>query len=72
MAWYEITYACGHTGREQIYGKVNARQDRADWIGNNKVCKPCWIKGRAEADKKAALERAGLSPVIPAEKEEGK
>ena len=60
MAWYEIDYACGHTGREQIYGKVNQRQNRADWLGNNKVCKPCWIKGRAEADRKAALLRAGL------------
>ena len=61
MAWYEIDYACGHTGREQIYGKVEYRQDRADWLGNNKVCKPCWIKGRAEADRKAALLRAGLT-----------
>ena len=61
MAWYEINYACGHAGREQIYGKVSARQNSADWRGNNKVCKPCWIAGRAEADRKAALERAGLS-----------
>ena len=60
MSWYNIDYACGHEGREQIYGKVSERQNRADWLGNNKVCKPCWIKGRADADKKAALVRAGL------------
>lgn len=60
MAWYEIKYACGHTGREQIVGPVRDRQHRAEWIGNNKVCRSCWIKGRAEQDRKEALRRAGL------------
>ncbi len=74
MSWYSITYACGHTDREQIYGPTRERQNEADWIGNNKVCKPCWIRGRAEVDRKAALERAGLQhgEIMSPLQEEGK
>jgi len=63
MAWYQINYACGHTGREQIYGKVQDRQNKANWLGNNKVCKSCQIKSRAAADKAAVLKRAGLKAI---------
>ncbi len=55
MSWYKISYVCGHEGREQIYGKTSEeRQRMADWRGNNKVCRDCWIAGRAEGDRRAA------------------
>lgn len=44
MAWYEITYKCGHSGREQIYGPTKLRQGRADWIGEHKVCPECYVE----------------------------
>jgi len=60
MSWYNIHYACGHEGHEQIYGPCGDRENKAAWLGNNRVCKPCWIKGRAEADRKQAMIAAGL------------
>lgn len=44
MAWYKIIYKCGHSGREQIYGPTKLRQDRADWIGEHKVCSECYAE----------------------------
>jgi hypothetical protein len=42
MAWYDIDYRCGHSGREQMYGKTSLRQGRADWIGKNHDCPKCY------------------------------
>jgi hypothetical protein len=44
MAWYKISYKCGHSGREQIYGPTKLRQGRADWIGEHKVCSECYAE----------------------------
>jgi len=33
MGWTPISYACGHTGREQMYGKSSGRDQRADYLG---------------------------------------
>ena len=53
MALYEITYKCGHEGREQIYGKTSERQGRADWIGEHKLCPDCYAaeKDRLQAER---------------------
>ena len=57
MAWYYITYSCGHEGREQIYGPTKNRQ----WIADRKaegLCPECYEiqrkKEREEANQKAA------------------
>jgi len=61
MAWETGTYACGHTGREQFYGK---HKDREYAIQKHfeKVCPECWqaecernAKDAAEKNKTAAL-----------------
>lgn len=45
MGWESIEYACGHTGRKQIYGKVSERDRLAKWYGRNK-CEACTAADR--------------------------
>jgi len=51
MATYNINYACGHDGEEQLYSKGTARESYIQWAEGSKICPECW------AEKKAA-ERA--------------
>jgi len=75
MAWYDINYNCGHTGREQIYGKINGREGRATWIGQHKSCPDCYQaqiladrQAKDEAAKKAAEEQ-GLPALVGSDKQ---
>lgn len=58
MAWYDITYSCGHQGREQIIGKLTTR----DWIIKNKsdgLCPDCYkqhIQELRKAENKKSAE----------------
>lgn len=55
MAWYHITYACGHDDRVQIYG-TNAhgeRERKAEWYGTI-LCPECERKARDEENRKHA------------------
>jgi len=58
MAWYNITYACGHEGREQIYGPTKNRQ----WIADRKaegLCPDCYqkeLKRKHEEENAKAAE----------------
>jgi len=60
MAWYEIKYACGHEGREQIYGPMKNRQ----WIADRKaegLCPDCYkaeLERRREEENRKAAEAA--------------
>jgi len=54
MAWFYGTYACGHEGRVQIYGKVRDRQWKAD-REFSKLCPECWEK---ELQKRREQENA--------------
>ena len=55
MAWETGTYACGHEGREQFYGKHKDRE----WAVQKhfeKVCPECW-KAECERKSKEAAEK---------------
>lgn len=55
MAWYYITYSCGHEGREQIYGPGKNRQ----WIADKKaegLCPECYRKSLEEKREKMNRE----------------
>lgn len=49
MAWFDITYSCGHTGREQIYGTNShgERDRKAEWLGS-RPCEACRKRMREE------------------------
>lgn len=61
MAWYPITYRCGHEDRIQIYGPVKDRQWKADRSAD-RLCRDCWLKEREQKNQKdqAANAEAGL------------
>lgn len=67
MAWYNIDYACGCSGREQIYGtNRNGERDRKQaWLGT-RDCKDCYAK--KVASEKAAKTEAMLAaaPMVAA------
>ena len=48
MASTPITYSCGHTGREQLYGKHSDRVRHVSWAERNKVCPDCYRSQRKE------------------------
>lgn len=51
MAWYTISYVCGHSGREQLYGPARNRERAIEWAERNKSCPDCY---RAELDRRRA------------------
>jgi hypothetical protein len=62
MAWYDITYSCGHEGNVQIIGKTADRESRIAWYENTAVCPECWKTqreaARTELDEKRAAKNA--------------
>ncbi len=42
MAWYEIEYSCGHTVRQQQYGKGAERERYRDWAAKSGTCPECF------------------------------
>lgn len=70
MAWNEITWACGHEGRMQLYGKSSARKSRLA-LEAGRQCMVCWLIDRweAEGDPRASREdRENLAAGIAANK----
>jgi len=74
MAWYDVTYSCGHEGEIQLYGKARDRE----WKLSNeesKLCPDCWKKQREEERQKEnakaaeANQEAGLSKLEGSEKQ---
>lgn len=70
MAWHQITYACGHTGRKQIGGPTKDRDRKAEWYGRE-ICPACAAAERAEHNKAAAEQAAteGLAELQGSEKQ---
>lgn len=69
MAWYEISYACGHEGREQVYGNASRRQ----WLVAKKAegdCPECYqlrLQSNREKESLKAADEAkelGLPELI--------
>lgn len=50
MAKYDVTYACGHPGTVDLYGKGSERERKLAWMENNMLCPDCY---RAERRAKA-------------------
>ena len=74
MAWYDINYACRHSGREQIYGKYSYRE----WLiakKSEEICPECWEevlekKHKEEAEKARKLaQEYGLPSLEGTEKQ---
>lgn len=84
MAWESVTWACGHSGSMQLYGKMSGRYAITAREAGRK-CLACWLlerweaedDPRAERDDKIALARAiaegkGIRISIKKEGENGK
>lgn len=57
MAWYDVTYSCGHEGRVQLYGKEADRQRKIEWYEDCAVCPDCY-KAEQERKRQEANEAA--------------
>jgi hypothetical protein len=42
MAWESVTWACGHEGEMQLYGKQCGRDSRVAYEASRK-CLACWL-----------------------------
>lgn len=70
MAWEKITWACGHEGDMQLYGKQSARDSRVAYESGRK-CMACWLvdKWEEDADPRALrTDRYRLAADIAANK----
>lgn len=67
MAWTDISAACGHTYREQMYGPHRGRESRASYL-EGRDCPDCWKEKRdkenAEKAAHAAVENGDLPQLI--------
>lgn len=70
MARVTITYACGHEGVVELFGRSTDRERRAAWLASD-VCPDCAFKARAEKAAKIAAEAEadGLPRLIGSEKQ---
>ena len=58
MAHYDITHACGHDERIELFGKTSERERRIEWL-QERPCTECWKKERAaEAEARKNKEAA--------------
>lgn len=55
-----ITYACGHEGTVQLYGKSADRDRKKAWLEQHALCPDCQKKQREKETKKALEATAGL------------
>lgn len=42
MAWYDVTFSCGHTDRVQLYGPGKERDRWIEWAENSGLCPECY------------------------------
>lgn len=58
MAHYDVTHACGHDERIELFGKTSERERRIEWL-QERPCTECWKKERAaEAEARKNKEAA--------------
>lgn len=70
MAWTSVTYACGHTGSEQMFGPGRERDRKVEWYARSKLCPECYAKQlgeKREAARAAAAAKAGELDLAPLE-----
>lgn len=39
---YEVTYSCGHTGTEELFGPGKDRERKLWWFANRAICPECY------------------------------
>lgn len=54
---YDVTYACGHKGTEEVFGtNVNGERDkRIAWIEENRTCYDCYQKEQNKDSKEVKM-----------------
>ena len=57
MAWNTLNYECGHTTREQLYGKMEARERTVEHAAT-RLCPDCF---RAKVDAERATQNAAAA-----------
>jgi hypothetical protein len=60
MAQYTITWQCGHTTSDQLYGKYDYRYARIE-AAKSQLCPNCYKTQQAERNAKAAAEAATIA-----------
>lgn len=68
MAWYTITFSCGHTGEVNLIGKGEERERRIQYLETSGDCPECYKK-RIEANRAAqdaAAKQAAIEQELPA------
>ena len=74
MAWEMINYSCGHSERQQFYGKNTARVRRKEWMEKG-VCPDCYREQkRIEREKESQVaagqaKNSGLPQLVGSEKQ---
>lgn len=71
---YEVTYACGHTGEVNLYGKGEERERKLEWLKTQlcPACEKAEREKRYDAEAKEAKEKAdelGLPELQGSEKQ---
>lgn len=61
MAWYDVTYKCGHTCRKQLYGTYKSRENYIEWAKESRLCPECEDKLRADNIRKENETAAQLA-----------
>jgi hypothetical protein len=69
MATYQISHACGHVVTHRIYGEVEGREAKVDWLSRNDC--PACRAAQKEAEEKAKVKQVseGLPPLTGTEKQ---
>lgn len=44
MAWYDVNYSCGHSGKIQLIGPGRDRENRLAWLERDGLCPDCYKK----------------------------
>lgn len=50
MAKYEVTHKCGHEITHELFGKIDDRYSKIDWL-ETKDCKDCWRATQVAAEQ---------------------
>lgn len=67
MAKYDVTYKCGHTETVQLYGKIDDRMKKIEWMEQHAVCSECKRKETEEKHRQEyekALQQSESLPVL--------
>jgi len=71
MANYTINYKCGHSAQKELYGKLEERYKKIEWLQENCLCPECSAKEKARENEAALarLKMAGLEVTEGSEKQ---